>query len=58
MKYLLLLAFTIAGIAAYAAPPPAVGAGINPRLFAGEDAVFGEGQSRLVAGKDEATMAP
>jgi len=36
----------------------AVGADVNPPLFAGEDAVFGEGQSRLVVCKDEAPMAP
>ena len=35
-----------------------VSAGVNPLLFAGEDAVFGEGQSRSGACKDEATMAP
>ena len=35
-----------------------VSAGANPLLFAGEDAVFGEGQSRSDACRDEATMAP
>jgi hypothetical protein len=35
-----------------------VGAGVDPPVFAGEDAGFGEGQSRSAACKDEATMAP